>query len=235
MIELLKNHVAGEWVVGTGDGHTLTDPVTGEALARVSSEGLDLSHAFRFARDEAGAALRALTYAERAARLADVVKLLQSKREDYYAIALANSGTTRNDSAVDIDGGIFTLSYYARLGASLGNVHALRDGNASALSKDQSFSVQHVLTPTRGVALFINAFNFPSWGLWEKAAPAFAFRRTRHRQARDRDGVAHATHDRRCGRRGHPATRRALGDLRRLCGSARPGSGVRCRVLHGLG
>jgi len=172
MIELLKNHVAGEWVVGTGDGHTLTDPVTGEALVRVSSEGLDLSHAFRFARDEAGASLRALTYAERAARLADVVKLLQSKRDDYYAIALANSGTTRNDSSVDIDGGIFTLSYYARLGASLGNVHALRDGNASALSKDQSFSVQHVLTPTRGVALFINAFNFPSWGLWEKAAPA---------------------------------------------------------------
>ncbi|WP_025598848.1 3,4-dehydroadipyl-CoA semialdehyde dehydrogenase [Burkholderia sp. WSM2230] len=172
MIELLKNHVAGEWVAGNGEGVTLSDPVTGEALVRVSSEGLDLPNAFRFARDEAGAALRALTYAQRAARLADIVKLLQAKRDDYYAIALANSGTTRNDSAVDIDGGIFTLSYYAKLGASLGDVHALRDGNASALSKDQSFAAQHVLTPTRGVALFINAFNFPSWGLWEKAAPA---------------------------------------------------------------
>ncbi|WMY09347.1 3,4-dehydroadipyl-CoA semialdehyde dehydrogenase [Paraburkholderia phenoliruptrix] len=172
MTELLKNHVAGEWVAGAGSGVTLRDPVTGEALARVSSEGLDLANAFRFAREEAGAALRELTYAQRAARLADLVKLLQGKRDDYYAIALANSGTTRNDSAVDIDGGIFTLSYYAKLGAALGDVHALRDGHRGALSKDQSFSAQHVLTPTRGVALFINAFNFPSWGLWEKAAPA---------------------------------------------------------------
>lgn len=172
MTELLKNYVAGQWVAGGGEGVTLTDPITGEALVRVSSQGLDLNHAFSFAREEGGTAMRALTYAQRAARLADIVKLLQAKRDDYYAIATANSGTTRNDSAVDIDGGIFTLSYYAKLGASLGDVHALRDGHAVSLSKDQSFSVQHVLTPTRGVALFINAFNFPSWGLWEKAAPA---------------------------------------------------------------
>jgi 3,4-dehydroadipyl-CoA semialdehyde dehydrogenase len=172
MTELLKNYVAGQWAAGAGEGVTLTDPVTGEALVRVSSQGLDLPHAFDFAREQGGAALRALTYAARAARLAEVVKLLQAKREDYYAIATSNAGTTRNDSAVDIDGGIFTLSYYAKLGAALGDVHALRDGPAASLSKDQSFSVQHVLAPTRGVALFINAFNFPSWGLWEKAAPA---------------------------------------------------------------
>ncbi|MFM0072115.1 3,4-dehydroadipyl-CoA semialdehyde dehydrogenase [Paraburkholderia sediminicola] len=172
MTELLKNYVADQWVAGGGEGVTLTDPITGEALVRVSSQGLDLNHAFGFAREEGGAALRALTYAQRAARLGEIVKLLQAKRDDYYAIATANSGTTRNDSAVDIDGGIFTLSYYAKLGASLGDVHALRDGNTTSLSKDQSFGVQHVLTPTRGVALFINAFNFPSWGLWEKAAPA---------------------------------------------------------------
>ena len=172
MTELLKNHVAGQWIAGGGAGVTLSDPVTGEALVRVSSEGLDLARAFGFAREQAGAALRAMTYAQRATTLADIVKLLQARRDDYYAIATANSGTTRNDSAVDIDGGIFTLSYYAKLGAALGDVHALRDGNAVSLSKDQSFSVQHVLTPTRGVALFINAFNFPSWGLWEKAAPA---------------------------------------------------------------
>ena len=172
MTELLKNYVAGQWVAGSGAGSTLTDPVTGEALVRVSSQGLDLAHAFDFAREQGGAALRALTYAARAGRLADIVKLLQMRREDYYAIATSNSGTTGNDSAVDIDGGIFTLSYYAKLGASLGDVHALRDGRAIPLSKDQSFSVQHVLTPTRGVALFVNAFNFPSWGLWEKAAPA---------------------------------------------------------------
>ncbi|WP_345811026.1 3,4-dehydroadipyl-CoA semialdehyde dehydrogenase [Paraburkholderia sp. PREW-6R] len=172
MTELLKNYVGGQWIAGSGDGVTLTDPITGDALVRVSNQGIDLAQAFKFARERGGSALRALTYAQRAALLGDVVKLLQSKRDDYFAIATANSGTTHNDSAVDIDGGIFTLSYYAKLGASLGDVHALRDGNAVSLSKDQSFNMQHVLTPTRGVALFINAFNFPSWGLWEKAAPA---------------------------------------------------------------
>jgi 3,4-dehydroadipyl-CoA semialdehyde dehydrogenase len=172
MAELLRNYVAGEWVAGKGDGTTLTDPVTGEALVRVSSDGLDLRAAFDYARTSGGAALRGLTYAARAALLSEVAKLLQARRDDYYAISLANSGTTKNDSAVDIDGGIFTLSYYAKLGASLGDVHALRDGSPVSLSKDQSFQSQHVLTPTRGVALFINAFNFPSWGLWEKAAPA---------------------------------------------------------------
>ncbi|MDB5835969.1 MAG: phenylacetic acid degradation protein paaN [Caballeronia sp.] len=172
MAELLSNYVAGEWIAGNGDGTTLTDPVTGEALVRVSSDGLDLCAAFDYARTSGGAALRGLTYTARAALLSEVVKLLQARRDDYYAISLANSGTTKNDSAVDIDGGIFTLSYYAKLGATLGDVHALRDGSPVSLSRDESFKSQHLLTPTRGVALFINAFNFPSWGLWEKAAPA---------------------------------------------------------------
>ncbi|CAG4909656.1 3,4-dehydroadipyl-CoA semialdehyde dehydrogenase [Paraburkholderia gardini] len=172
MAALLENFIAGKWVAGDGEGTLLTDPVTGDALARVSSQGLDLPAAFDYAREQGGTALRSLTYAARAALLAEVAKVLQANRDDYYAIALANSGTTKNDSAVDIDGGIFTLSYYAKFGATLGDVHALRDGATVSLSKDRSFTTQHVLTPTRGVALFINAFNFPSWGLWEKAAPA---------------------------------------------------------------
>src|SRR3984957_4243120 len=172
MAELLRNYVAGKWLTGNGDGTLLIDPVTGEALARVSSDGLDLRAAFDYARTSGGAALRGLTYAARAAQLSEIAKLLQAQRDDYYAISLANSGTTKNDSSVDIDGGIFTLSYYAKIGAPLGDVHALRDGTATSLSKDQTFKSQHILTPTRGVALFINAFNFPSWGLWEKAAPA---------------------------------------------------------------
>ena len=172
MTALLPNYVAGQWVTGNGPATPLLDPVTGETLVSVSSAGLDLDAAFHFARERGGAALRALTYAERAARLAEIAKLLQTRRDAYYDIALANSGTTRNDSAIDIDGGIFTLSYYVKLGASLGVARALRDGDATPLSKDRVFSAQHVLVPTRGVALFINAFNFPSWGLWEKAAPA---------------------------------------------------------------
>jgi 3,4-dehydroadipyl-CoA semialdehyde dehydrogenase len=85
---------------------------------------------------------------------------------------VANSGTVKADTAVDVDGGIFTLGTYAKLGDSLGDVHHLTDGDAARLGKDPLFQSQHVLVPTRGVALFINAFNFPSWGLWEKAAPA---------------------------------------------------------------
>lgn len=172
MTERLKNYIAGRWTSGDGAGAVLTDPISGEALVSVSSDGIDLDAAFRFARDTGGAALRSQSYATRAAMLAEIAKLLQNNREAYYAIALANSGTTRSDSAVDIDGGIYTLSWYARNGAALGDAFALRDGADTALSKDASFRVRHVWTPTRGVALLINAFNFPAWGLWEKAAPA---------------------------------------------------------------
>jgi len=171
MTDILKNYLGGEWRTGTGAGTVLVDPVTGEEVARVSSEGLDLDRGFRFAR-EAGAGLRARTYGERAALLSEIAKALAAKKDDYYAIALANSGTTKNDSAVDIEGALFTLSFYAKLGAALGDARYLLDGEAVSLNKDASFKSQHILTPTRGVALFINAFNFPAWGLWEKAAPA---------------------------------------------------------------
>ena len=104
--------------------------------------------------------------------LAAALKVLQANRDAYYDIATANSGTVKDDTAVDVDGGIFTLSTYAKLGESLGDRHVMLEGEAARLGKDPLFQSQHVLTPTRGLALFINAFNFPSWGLWEKAAPA---------------------------------------------------------------
>jgi 3,4-dehydroadipyl-CoA semialdehyde dehydrogenase len=172
MAELLKNYVSGEWMAGQGPGAVLRDPVTGAELARVSSDGIDLGSAFSFARTMGGTALRGLGYAKRAALLGEIVKVLQANRDAYYDIATANSGTTKNDSAIDIDGAIFTVGQYARWGAALGDQNALLDGARAKLGKDGAFQSQHVLVPTRGVALFINAFNFPSWGLWEKAAPA---------------------------------------------------------------
>jgi 3,4-dehydroadipyl-CoA semialdehyde dehydrogenase len=172
MGEPLKNLVAGAWVAGKGPGTPLFDPVTGAELARVSNDGIDLAAAFAFARNEGGKALYALTYARRAALLAEIVKVLQANRDAYYEIATANSGTTRTDSAIDIDGAIFTLGQYAKWGAALGDANALLDGSRAKLGKDGAFQSQHVLVPSRGVALFINAFNFPSWGMWEKAAPA---------------------------------------------------------------
>ncbi len=172
MTELLSNFFAGQWQTGSGTGTTLLDPVLGTGLVRVDATGLDLAAGFAFARDQGGAALRALSYRERAAMLAAAVKVLQANRDAYYEIATANSGTVKNDSAVDIDGGIFTLGTYAKLGETLGDRNYMLDGEAARLGKDPLFQSQHVLVPTRGVALFINAFNFPAWGLWEKAAPA---------------------------------------------------------------
>jgi 3,4-dehydroadipyl-CoA semialdehyde dehydrogenase len=146
--------------------------VLGHELARVSSEGLDLEQGFAHARETGGRALRALSYRERADLLGGVGKVLQAHREAYFEIAIANSGTTRKDCGVDIDGAIYTLDQYARWGRSLGQARVLLDGEGARLARDGAFACRHVLVPTRGVALFINAFNFPAWGLWEKAAPA---------------------------------------------------------------
>ncbi|WP_428003485.1 3,4-dehydroadipyl-CoA semialdehyde dehydrogenase [Acidovorax sp.] len=172
MTELLSNYAAGRWQAGTGNGTPLFDPVLGNELVRVDATGLDLPESFAFARQQGGAALRALTYRERAALLAAIVKVLLANRDAYYEIATANAGTVKNDSGVDIDGAIFTLGQYAKWGDALGDARALRDGDAARLGKDPAFQSQHLSVPTQGVALFINAFNFPSWGLWEKAAPA---------------------------------------------------------------
>ncbi len=172
MTQKLPNFLAGQWQTGTGAGTPLFDPILGTELVNVDATGLDLAAGFAFAREQGGAALRALTYRQRSGMLAAAVKVLQANREPYYDIATANSGTVKNDTAVDVDGGVFTLGTYAKLGESLGDRRFMLDGEAARLGKDPLFQSQHVLTPTRGVALFINAFNFPSWGLWEKAAPA---------------------------------------------------------------
>jgi 3,4-dehydroadipyl-CoA semialdehyde dehydrogenase len=172
MSELLLNHLGGRWLAGTGNGTPLFDPVLGNPLVRVDATGLDLRSGFAHAREQGGAALRALGYRQRAELLGAVGKVLQTHRDAYFEIATANSGTVKNDSAVDIDGAIYTLGTYAKLGAALGDARFLVDGEPAMLAKDGAFQSQHVQLPVRGLALFINAFNFPAWGLWEKAAPA---------------------------------------------------------------
>jgi 3,4-dehydroadipyl-CoA semialdehyde dehydrogenase len=172
MTERLPNLVAGRWQQGVGAGTPLLDPVLGTELVQVDATGLDLPAAFAFARKVGGAALRALTYGQRASLLAQLVTVLQSHRADYEALSQSNSGTVKADTAVDVDGAIFTLSQYARWGAALGDRRFLLDGDVTRLSKEPHFCSQHVQVPTQGLALLINAFNFPAWGLWEKAAPA---------------------------------------------------------------
>lgn len=171
MPEPLKNYVGGHWQAGAGIGTPLFDPVTGAELVRVSRDGIDIPATFDFARGPGSKALRALSYADRAERLARTVDVLKANRDAYFDIATANSGTVRNDSAIDIDGAIYTLAQYAKWGRHLEG-KALLDSTPVALAKDNAFASQHVWVPMNGMALFINAFNFPAWGLWEKAAPA---------------------------------------------------------------
>lgn len=172
MIPHLQNYLAGAWQPGSGIGATLLDPVTGVKLATAGGPATGLSEGFDFARSRGAAGLQEMSYGQRAAMLGEVAKVLQANRDVYYDISCANSGTTKADSAIDIEGACFTLAYYAKIGAALEDSSLLFDGEAAALSKDKLFQSQHILAPVRGLALFINAFNFPAWGLWEKAAPA---------------------------------------------------------------
>lgn len=172
MPHYLHNILAGREQPAGQAQSILRDPVTGAELACAGGRAAGIEEGFAYARTYAAPALQELSYGERAARLAEVLKVLRAKRDSYYEIAQANSGTTQADSAIDIEGASFTLGYYAKLGAGLGDARTLLDGAAVPLSKDGSFRSQHILAPVRGLALFINAFNFPAWGLWEKAAPA---------------------------------------------------------------
>ena len=117
--ELLSNYLGGQWRIGTGKGTALLDPVTGTELVRVDATGLDLAAGFAFAREQGGAALRALSYQQRGALLGAVLKVLQANRDAYSAIAPATRGPVKHDSAVDIDGGLFTLGVYAKMGECL--------------------------------------------------------------------------------------------------------------------
>ncbi|MGA7490747.1 MAG: 3,4-dehydroadipyl-CoA semialdehyde dehydrogenase [Xanthobacteraceae bacterium] len=168
--EALGSYLSGRWVRGEGVETRLVDPVKGEELATASAKGVDLKDALAFARREGQGGLRSLGYGERAKLVGTVADVLAANRARYEEIAIANSGNTKTDAAIDIDGGIGTLKYYARLGAGLGAARALLDEKPVRLAKAENYQAIHLMVPRRGVAVHINAFNFPSWGLWEKAA-----------------------------------------------------------------
>ncbi|MEQ8699392.1 MAG: aldehyde dehydrogenase family protein, partial [Bauldia litoralis] len=166
----LKNYVSGSWTEGAGEGAALVDPVKGEIIAHASTEGIDMAAALDHARTKGGPALRAMSYGERAALLGSIADTLIANRDRYFEIAQANSGNTKLDAAIDIDGGSGTLKYYGAIGKGLGDAHYLRDGGFERFGKDDTFQAIHIRVPIQGVAVHINAFNFPSWGLWEKVA-----------------------------------------------------------------
>jgi 3,4-dehydroadipyl-CoA semialdehyde dehydrogenase len=168
----LANFVRGQWSEGTGMGEMLIDPVTGDELASISSQGVDLKAALAFARTHGGPALRQLTYAQRADLLAEVAAVLAANREEYFRLSLLNLGANQADASFDVDGAIYTMKYYAKIGKALGDGKILKEGAQIPLSKSGVFAGQHFLIPSKGAAVLINAFNFPAWGFCEKAAPA---------------------------------------------------------------
>lgn len=168
----LESYVEGRWQAGRADGRPLVDPVNGEVLGSVDATGVDGAAALDYARRTGGPALRAMTFAERGALLRAVADALAARRESYTGIARRNSGNTAFDAAVDIDGGIGTLKVYARYGKELGDARMIAEPGTVSLARDDLFAAAHVWTTLPGAALHINAFNFPSWGLWEKAAVA---------------------------------------------------------------
>ncbi|HEU4352456.1 MAG TPA: 3,4-dehydroadipyl-CoA semialdehyde dehydrogenase [Burkholderiales bacterium] len=171
MLEL-RSYVGGRWVAGTGAAQALLNPATEEPLARASSQGVDFQSALDHARSVGGPALRAMTFAERGAALKAVADAIQGEREALLELAIANGGNTRSDAKFDVDGAIATLLAYAEISNSLNQKNFLVDGEGIQLGRSARFHGQHIYVPRRGVAVHINAFNFPAWGFAEKAAVA---------------------------------------------------------------
>jgi oxepin-CoA hydrolase/3-oxo-5,6-dehydrosuberyl-CoA semialdehyde dehydrogenase len=167
----LQSFICGEWRTGVGEGALTRDAGTGAPVALVDSEGLDFVAALDWGRTRGGKALRAMNFHQRANMLKAVAQVLTDAKEQFYQLSFA-TGATRADGAIDIEGGIGTLLAYASRGRrELPADTFLVEGDVESLARDGSFAAQHVLTPLRGVAVHIDAFNFPCWGMLEKIAP----------------------------------------------------------------
>ncbi len=168
----LKSYLCGEWQQGEGQGEALLNPATEEVLALASADGLDRKEALDFARASGGPALRALSFKQRGELIQKTAALLQKNRDELIGLATTNGGNTRSDAKFDVDGAIATLQAFAEVGTALGDKRLLVDGEAIQLGRAPRLVGQHVLTTRHGVAVHVNAFNFPAWGLAEKAAVA---------------------------------------------------------------
>ncbi len=167
----LQSYVQGEWFESSASGVLLRNAVNGDAVAEISSDGLDFADIRNYARDAGGPALRKFTFHQRALKLKELAKYLMERKELFYELSKA-TGATRTDSWIDIEGGISTLFIYSGKGRrEMPNSNVYLDGPQEIISRDGTFTAQHIYTPIQGVAIQINAFNFPCWGMLEKLAP----------------------------------------------------------------
>jgi oxepin-CoA hydrolase / 3-oxo-5,6-dehydrosuberyl-CoA semialdehyde dehydrogenase len=167
----LENFVIGEWAPGTGKMTELHHAVTGAKIAETSTGGVDFGGMVEYAKRVGGPALRTMTFHERALMLKAVAQYLMTRKDEFYVVSAA-TGATKQDSWVDIEGGIGTFFAYASRGRrEFPNERFYIDGPTEMLSKGGSFVGRHICVPLEGVAVHINAFNFPVWGMLEKLAP----------------------------------------------------------------
>ena len=172
MARMISSYVRDDWYTAGDEGATVVDASTGEPVARVSSAGVDLAGMVEHARTVGGPGLRELTFHQRAAALKRLAAFLRERRDGLYELS-AGSGATAGDAGVDVDGGIGALFVYASKGRrELPNDVLYIDGPPEPLGRGGTFVGQHVHTSRPGVAVLVNAFNFPVWGMLEKLAPA---------------------------------------------------------------
>ncbi len=165
----LENYITGKWITGDGEGQPLFNAVNGDVIASASTKGLDFSEVLHYARSNGNIALRKMTFHERGRMLKALALHLLQHKEKFYTLSY-KTGATRADSWVDIEGGIGNLFSNASLRRKLPNEPFALDGDNIGLSKGGTFAAQHILIPKEGVAVHINAFNFPVWGMLEKIA-----------------------------------------------------------------
>ncbi|CAG1018716.1 partial oxepin-CoA hydrolase / 3-oxo-5,6-dehydrosuberyl-CoA semialdehyde dehydrogenase, partial [Burkholderiaceae bacterium] len=172
MVRTLQSYIGGRWL-GERGAQTLASAINGRPVANTHEEAIDFAEAVAHARAVGVPALLALDFQQRAARLKALAKFLTEHKESLYAES-AHTGATRSDSWIDIEGGSGTLSAYAAMGSNeLPSGNVVHEGPAVPLGKKGGFAGTHILVPRRGLAVHINAFNFPVWGLLEKFAPSF--------------------------------------------------------------
>jgi len=172
-VKTLESYAQGAWTRGRSDGTTLRNAVTGEPVATASSEGLDFRAMLEYGRKTGGPVLRTMTFHERARMLKALAAYLMERKDRFYEISAA-TGATKTDSWVDIEGGLGTFFSYASRGRrEFPNETFFVDGEPELLGKGGTFAGRHICVPLEGVAIHINAFNFPCWGMLEKLAPTF--------------------------------------------------------------
>lgn len=165
----IENYVLGNWAFGAGNEKELFNAVTGETVGMATAQGIDFSQVLQYGREQGGSALRKLTFHERGRMLKALALFLSERKAPYYELSYA-TGATKIDSWIDIDGGIGNLFAYASLRRQFPNERYYVDGDTAKLSKHGTFIGHHIMVPREGVAIHINAFNFPVWGMLEKIA-----------------------------------------------------------------